>query len=148
MQIHRRTWFDVFRLSLMLSPVNWLRPTIALLLVAFWMPLTTHCDLERLTGFEFLACADQGESQPHSDNDCTTDACLAVESGCYKVEDKSVTLPAPVLLPVLVTPLTAEAINISPRSFDLTDSAPPELSHIWQFSFRTALPPRAPSVVS
>ena len=148
MRARRQTLFAVSRLSHIFSTVNWLKPTIALLLVALWVPLTTHCDLARLPGFEFLACADQAGSPPHSDKDCTTDACAVVESGSYLIEEQPLTLPAPVLLLVFVTPLTADELDTSPRDLDLTDSAPPEHSHIWQFSFRTALPPRAPSLVS
>ena len=135
-------------MPLMFSPVNWLKPTIALLLAALWVPLTSHCELDRLPGFGFLACVGQDGDQQHSDKDCTTDLSGVVESDAYKIEEQPIALLEPVLLLMVVTCPIADELNTPPCCSDLTDSAPPELPRLWQFSFRTALPPRAPSLAS
>jgi hypothetical protein len=118
-------------------------------LVAVWPLITSHCSLEQLPGFGLFACADDAATDSHQDNDCETDGCASVESGFYKTEDSHPTVPTLQMtsFELLTTPLSCTEQFIR---FGRTDSstAPPELSRLWQFSFRTALPPRAPSIVS
>ena len=108
----------------------------------------SHCDLERLPVFEFLSCSTQPDTAPHEDQDCEQDGCALVESGLYRAEDQPAWFPTPVLvLSLFLLPVDEVAPAILPSGGAL-GSAPPELSRIWQFSFRTALLPRAPSLVS
>ncbi len=125
-----------------------LRTLLTLVLVALWPLVTSHCDLEALPGFAILACADEPEAT-HADKNCETDTCASVESGFYKIEDAQPMVPTPSLVPsdlltsILLSP-AEPARSWPPRS----DPAPPELPQSWQFTFRTALPARAPSLVS
>jgi len=132
----------------MLTAVSWLRKSGVLLLLAFWGLAISHCALEQLPGLEFLACCHHPETAPHQDNDCDQDGCSVVESGFYKMEEQAASVPVPLLVLSLVLPLW-EAIppTLAPNS-KLLSSAPPELPRVWQFSWRTALPPRAPSLAS
>ncbi|HKS37334.1 MAG TPA: hypothetical protein VJW76_09110 [Verrucomicrobiae bacterium] len=126
---------------------SWKRILAAALLV-LWVPLTMHCRLESLPGMEFLACCPHEEAAPHQDSDCDDDACAVVESASYKTENGRIAIPTPVLVPALfLAPLLRlEAI---PAVNHLAFEKPsPELPVSWQFSFRAALPPRAPSFVS
>jgi len=124
------------------------RALIALLLVAFWPLVTTHCDLEQLPGLEFLTCADEADAT-HAESDCESDPCASVESGFYKTEDARQVVPTPPLIPsAFLTAIMLEATQPAISLSTTFDFAPPELPKVWQFSFRTALPPRAPSFVS
>ena len=129
--------------------MNWWKRILAGALVVLWVPMTMHCSLESsLPGMEFLACCPDEEGAPHQDSDCEDDACAVVESGSYKTENNRVAVPTPTLVPALfLTPLPS--LDAIP-AVDLVafDASPPELRTTWQFSFRAALRPRAPSFVS
>ena len=135
----------------MLRSVKWSKSTVTISLALLWLAATVHCRLESLPGFEFLSCcthADVKQSASHHETDCQTDACAMIESGCYKQEDSAA---APVNLGVTRALLDGGLAEFEPPITASTSSgvsAPPELSHGWQFSYRTALPPRAPSRVS
>jgi hypothetical protein len=120
----------------------------AMVLLALWVPVICHCELERLPGFKFLVCCAHPDLAPHQDNDCEEDGCAVVESGLYRSEECSVTLPAPVPLLTAFQQLLEPVLPELRPVREATGSAPPELVQAWQFSFRTALPPRAPSAVS
>ncbi len=134
----RAIYKDVTRFTKLIAP----------LMLALWGMAMTHCDLEHLPAFEFLACCTHPDTAPHQDQDCEQDGCAAVESGLYKIDEQPVLLPTPVFVLSLFLPLLDEVAPASVPSGGALDSAPPELLRIWQFSFRTALPPRAPSFVS
>ena len=114
--------------------------------LALWGLATWHCTLEQVPGLKFLACCQHENSAPHQDNDCDHDGCSVVESGFYKVEEHAATVPVPLLLLKFALPLMWEATPPTPASHsELLKCSPPELPRIWQFAYRTALPPRAPS---
>lgn len=136
-------------LRIMLA-VRRLRTVVSLLLALMWLPATVHCRLESLPGFDFLTCCthtDADQSTSHHEGDCQTDGCATVEAGLYKHEDLDNTPVKPMvavsLLPVLLEELQARV----PTSTGIRSPAPPELCCNWQFSYRAALPPRAPSFV-
>lgn len=138
-----------------MSCVKWMRIIGALMLAFLWSPLTVHCQLESLPGMAFLACGDPGEDEccrpvaPIEDSNCESDACAAIESGAYKTEIHELDLNAPASDAVDSSTLSLCA-DSAPRAVALLPfcSAPPELPAAWQFHSRTALPPRAPSLVS
>jgi hypothetical protein len=121
-------------------------------IAALWVAAGSHCLLEALPGMEFLSCCQHSEvekSPAHHDNDCDGDGCATIESGLYKAEQGQPTLVRP-LLP-LVAWLTVTPDTVPPRGLGspvFASSSPPEIHCSWQFSQRTALPPRAPSSVS
>jgi hypothetical protein len=129
-----------------LTTVKSFRITLTLLLVALWPLVTSHCSLEQMPGLQFLTCADEAAAIPHQQNDCETDSCASVESGFYKTEEGRQVVPAPPLVAsAILTAILRESAQPVTASRIVLDSAPPELPKVWQFSFRTALPPRAPS---
>lgn len=120
-------------------------------MVAFWALMTNHCALEMIPSLSFLACSPQTEAARHVPDDCGDegDACATVESGNYKSEESQVSAgKAPLanaFMLALLSELTALESLVGRASPEVI---PPELAHVWQFSFRTALPPRAPSFIS
>ena len=119
-----------------------------LMLVALWATASNHCRLEQFSCFDFLVCCDHEEAAPHQDKDCETDGC-SFETQLYKTESARVSAATPVLLfAVFLLPEWAEFHAHQSVNHFLPDAAPMELPRIWQFSHRTALPPRAPSLLS
>ncbi|MEI7807980.1 MAG: hypothetical protein WCJ07_05800 [Verrucomicrobiota bacterium] len=123
---------------------------IVFTLAAFlWLPASAHCHLEAIPGFEFFQCAidDQPVCDPGKDcNDC---GCFALEKSQYNSAQLRLTIPSPVLQPILFLPsptlVTALPAEVS---LGILTAAPPLLLHTWQFAYRTALPARAPSLAS
>ncbi len=128
-----------------LLKVKSLRAMVTLVLLALWPLAVMHCKLENIPGLEYFRCA----SDAPTSSDCQADGCETVESATYKTPDNQNVAPQPVfetaVLPTLVEQDDSPSDNHSCR---LITAAPPELRKIWQFSFRTALPPRPPSFVS
>ena len=121
-------------------------------IAALWVVAGFHCRLEVLPGFEFLSCCQHSEcekSPTHHARECTDDGCAAVELGFYKPEKLRDAPVAPLLALVIQPSLLPEPdlANAFNHSVSIS-SSPPELPKCWRFSQRTALPPRAPSLVS
>jgi len=115
-----------------------------------WPLVASHCKLEQLPGFQFLACV-EGEvdaGTTHQESGCETDSCASLESGFYKTESGWLAVPPPpALLPPFLTTVSLEAVHPESDKI-LFETAPEELVVGWQFSLRTALPVRAPSLPS
>jgi hypothetical protein len=130
------------------SFVKSLRTLLTLLLVAVWPLVASHCRIEQLPGFDFLACAGE-DADATQQEDCETDSCATVESGLYKTEDGRQTVPTP---PASLSPILTASLREAAESADepivAEDAASSDFRTTWQFSIRTALPPRAPSFVS
>lgn len=106
-----------------------------------------HCILEGVPGLDFLKTCCFVDSAPSAPQDCESDECV-VENANYRVEEQSVAAPQPLLLLALLSS-AIEAPLPEPQVASLVASeSPPELQKVWQFSHRTALPVRAPSLAS
>jgi len=117
----------------------------AVVVLALWGLATVHCDLEKVPGFGFLAWCHSQEGSTHQDNDCGDDACSVVESGLYKVEEQTPSVPMPPWVVSFVLPRWEPTPSATVPRSALPNESPPELLRTWQFCYRTALPPRAPS---
>jgi hypothetical protein len=127
--------------------VKWLKTVAVFGFLACWLAASNHCRLELIPGLSFLACQDNGA--PLQEKGCETDGCATVESGFYKMEDgQSPVSASPVATLTLLLPLLSVQVPPSSTTPPTLDVTPPELSVTWQFSFRAAAPPRAPSLVS
>jgi hypothetical protein len=121
-------------------------------LAAFlWLPVSAHCQLEALTGLEFLAC--ETDSSCHGDAKSSSDnaGCCSVEKSPYQQAGQiRVNLPSAELLPVMFAALIFPTANALPGEVcgGILTAAPPELLPSRHFLFRTALPVRAPSPTS
>jgi hypothetical protein len=121
---------------------------VIVLLALAWAPLTSHCQLESLPGLEFLHCAPAAHPSTDGGDPCQDGACCSIESANYQS-------PRPQeILTVLPTVLPAASFGLLERPVPvevqpgIPTADPPGLQNSWQFSFRTALPPRAPSLAS
>lgn len=128
-----------------------IKTTLTLLLAILWLPVSSHCLLlESASTLEFLSCcAHEDKTTEHHEDECATDSCSIVEGAQYKSSLQRVTVPpldthvAFELPPLLVTTLKSAVITAHQ-----SDDALAQLPVAWQFSARTAQPPRAPSLVS
>ena len=125
----------------------WFSHIVAIVLLALWVPATAHCQLESLRELEMLSCCtleDDSFSTAHHEDDCATDACAAVESGLYKLQDEQCLAPdPPQVIDVTHATLVEDTLEV-PRVSEAT-LAPPEFLHSWLFTLRAAPAPRAPS---
>ena len=124
---------------------------VALGMIAFWALMSNHCALEMVPGLSFLACSPQTEAARHLPDDCGDegDACATVESGNYRSEESLVSAGKAPMANAFVLALLSDLPDLeSLASRPSLEIVPPELARVWQFSFRTALPPRAPSRLS
>ena len=127
---------------------------MALWLAAFWLPITMHCELASLVGNSSKSCSCQVKS---ACNDpacrCTahrhgTEECKIIEGGNYRLDDTQDPMPMASLdwigsfESVAFLSLLAPVGDVSE-----TTAAPPGLQRTWQFVFRAALSPRAPSAL-
>jgi len=129
-------------------PVSRLTKVAAMLALVLYGLASMHCILEGVPGLEFLkTCCflDSASSVPQG---CEGDGCNAIEGGKYLPEQQTVSAPQPSLLFALFsTVIEAPLPELQATSFSISET-PQDLLGAWQFSQRTALPPRAPSVVS
>ena len=109
--------------------------------MVLWVPITSHCAWENFASLQIFQCA----TEAGQDADCEGDGCAQIESVSYRVADTQTSVPFP---PVTVW-LRLSLLDLlpQPQPWSVT-AAPAEIPIGWQFFFRTALPPRAPSPVS
>ena len=128
------------------------RTVLVLTIATLWVAAGEHCRLEMLSGLEFLSCCQHSEAEKtpaHHEKDCGDDGCAAVESGFYKQAKPQQSPPRPLLgLVAWVVPLPEESPAHSLGCPVRAAFFPPELSRVWLFLQRAALPPCAPSFVS
>ena len=118
-------------------------------MAAAWLPITMHCQLEILPGLEFLACEADSNSDGKQTSDCGDTGCCSAERSQYKTERYRSPLPTLNFLILSFVPLPDLADALSDEAGrEALPVAPPELPKCWQFVFRTASPPRAPSFAS
>ena len=127
-----------------LANVKWLKTLSVLALLALWLGATNHCRLEQIPGLEFLQCA----SDTEANSNCDGDGCEVVENSLYKVDDAQAVAVVPAFVGAVFLLPTVEQTPPPPLLSDFSTVASPELPGTWQFSYRTALPPRAPSLAS
>lgn len=128
-----------------------LRIMVAWAMLAFWPVLTSHSLLQNWGIIHEVHADHNGEGKTHEHH--SDDHPFA--DGDYLKGSGSVQLTKPHNLAGIIPFATVALLALA---FTLEDScsgglappgaAPPELVHTWQFSFRAALPVRAPSLAS
>ena len=117
---------------------------MTVVLVTLWVPLTSHSLLEQLEWIH--------QKDTHSQSDSGEEHHDAADGLC-RIEANDCPLKAPCFETVsFAVPLDASPASVGGAAC-LTFAAglpppgidPPELVQSWQFAFRTALSPRAPS---
>lgn len=131
-----------------LAGVKWFKTIVTMLLLAGWLPATSHALLEQV-GWIHTAHADAHDDSDADNHDAADGFC--------RVASTDVQVPQPELSGGLWLASVGFSLTLAtlfeaelalPNGPDPPGAAPPELSHTWQFSFRASLPARAPSVIS
>jgi hypothetical protein len=128
--------------ALLVVSLNRLKTIIAAVLLGLWIPAGSVCLIENagLLAKNAGCCDDQSSKTP---------PCCALASATYKMDENAPT-KALSLAQIFVSIDSANLESSRPQFFRAAECgvSPPELSTSWQFSFRTALAPRAPSSAS
>ena len=130
------------------SKVNRLKRIMSLIVLALWASCVIRCEAARLTCSTELSCcgdaSDDCGGKPAFPDHCV---CSWVKSGGYISESTGVSLPHAIEIAAFTPPVDVKVPLPDIRSAELIFS-PPELLAGWQFTYRAAAPPRAPSSVS
>ena len=119
-----------------------------LAMVALWVPLAGHCRLVQWSVLDFLACSEHEQQTPvHGEKGCGGDACRIIESGLYRPQWQPRWIWPPTQPQLTWGGAPAFKCYEQPaRHLLATAQAPPELIVTWQFLWRAAQPPRAPTL--
>jgi hypothetical protein len=134
------------------AAVRRLTSIVALLLAALWLPASSHALLEHFELIHHVHAdheEDSDDSHEHgTNNHAAADGLCLAPSVKTPLSKPVAVVPLPWLAVALLN--TAQNFFALPSQFGPSPpgTAPPELSHCWQFSFRAALPARAPSLAS
>ena len=131
----------------MLIAVSRLIKIAALLALVVYGLASMHCILEGVPGFDFLKTCCFMDTKPSGPHECDSDDCV-VESGKYRTEEQTLSAPQPLLFLVFLSSVIEAPLFEPQVALFVASDSPPELPRAWQFSHRTALPPRAPSIIS
>lgn len=131
------------------SAVQRIKTVVAVLLALVWLPAVSCCliDASGLLGKQ--DCCSKEHSHPASGPGNCDQPCGVLASASYLPQQSQLLVVAPIGVPLLDTAFPLIEIH-RPAGVgrELPSTAPPELAGHWQFSFRTALAPRAPSFAS
>jgi len=125
---------------------------ITAFMLAVWLPASSHALLQ-YAGLIHERHADHdadstGSHEHDSNNHETADGNCALSSTHVGVPvPDAVGSPCLLCLPGLEW-ASAPHVELQPSGLAPPGAAPPQLARTWQFSFRTALPARAPSLIS
>jgi hypothetical protein len=125
--------------------VTGLRISLTLLLLALWLPATSHALLES-SGF-----IHQSESATDSDSDHDHDAADGICATASVTAPLVKAAPSPAVLYIIAFAtfdISLSSTETHALSLSGLGPSPPLLPKSWQFVFRTALPGRAPSLAS
>ena len=130
--------------------VKWLHSVVAMVMLLVWLPAQGHCLLDRAGWTSDICCpeSESAESQAPVSDPCSEKVCCNLDSPTFKVDDYRALFVGPHPTPVVVLPMLAPIGTASLPSTCFLTFASPELPASWQFIYRTALPPRAPSIAS
>lgn len=126
---------------------------IALVLLALWLPATSHCALEALSEHVGEVCATLCSHDAVHDADSgrpAADACAAVEDGAVKADSAAIAAPAPMLfalacLDCLRAAILTEADAVEPAAY--AAAHPDDWVPRRHIESRAAAPARAPGLV-
>lgn len=126
-----------------------LRTLIVVVMALGWVTATSHCQLEVLSGLESLRCVSNFQSSNGGADPCNDRECCSVESAKHQFSRQQEISPvvALAIVPVADSAVLEQSLPAE-VSLGILTAAHPELRASWQFSLRTALPVRAPSLAS
>ena len=117
-----------------------------MLLIALWVPITSHCYLEQAGIIPFDECCASDAAAPTQTDPCDSGCKVVEKAGNYKTQnEQKISAPA-ILVTYCVETLLLPKVDLPPRGRIV--SWPPDTLSLAQFVACTALPVRAPSFVS
>jgi hypothetical protein len=126
--------------------------TVIAVLLAFTYPLAAgYCLIEKTGWVTPVDCCAETEPPQHEEKEkpCEGYGCCPIEYAVYSSIDAGVVdvtaLPSDLLFTAFILLTQPPVVEAPPFSLE---RSPPEIPRSWQFSCRTALPPRAPCFVS
>lgn len=131
--------------------VSWFRRILALVLLALWVPATSHCAVETLLGVVNehceTVCAHDG---PDAATHLASDACEMLEQGDFKPAVAELAVPAPALtvlacLGRVHAALLAEAEPLAPTAW--SGDHPADWVPVRHLASRAVAPARAPNLI-
>lgn len=126
-----------------------IKALVAVVLALVWLPAASCCLIDAAGWLGKQQCCSKEHSQRAPGNGNCDQPCGAVASAILLPQQSHSLIFAPVgVLPFDSATALAEIPRLMEIGRDLPATAPPELAGHWQFSFRTALSPRAPSFIS
>lgn len=130
-------------------PMQRIKAAVALVLALVWLPAASCCLIDAAGWLGKQECCSKEHSQRAPGPGNCDQPCGALASATFLPQQSQPLIFAPVGLLLFNSATTLPEIQ---RPFgvgrELPATAPPELAGHWQFSFRTALAPRAPSFAS
>ena len=129
--------------------VDKLKKAVGWLLSLVWLPATSLCLVERAGLLANDDCCPSTAQKPLPTKSSNGSTCCTPASASYKADDYShLHISAPLFIGVLIFEAFANDSEAAQVHRNAEDVGPPTLLKTWQFTSRTALPPRAPSFAS
>ena len=130
-------------------PVQRIKAAVALMLAFIWLPAASCCFIDTSGLLGKRDCCSKEHSQPTPGPGNCDKPCGALASATFLPQQSQPLVFAPVGVPMFdVASFLMPVQRPVGIGRELPATAPPELAGHWQFSYRTALPPRAPSFAS
>lgn len=124
------------------------RQLFAALMALAWIPMVHSCEIAHALGLELPQQGEHSQSGQPSDNCDHCNFCETMHAGGVAPAVVKVTVPSFVaLLPVWQPVRAALIVEFLPSAKAITRSGQDSPPQRWQFAERTALPPRAPSLL-
>lgn len=129
--------------------MRWLNKIVALAVALVWLPAVSCCLIDASGLLEKRECCSKEHSRAVPGPGNCDKPCGALASAAYVPQQSQLLVIAPIGVPLFDAAFPLIEIH-RPAGVgrELPSTAPPELAGHWQFSFRTALAPRAPSFPS
>jgi len=120
-----------------------------MVLALVWLPAASCCLIDESGLLGKRDCCSKERSQSAPGPGGCDKPCGALASAAYLPQEDHQHLIPPANVPLFKCSIDkTEVRRLAGIGRDLPATAPPELAGHWQFSFRTALPPRAPTFAS
>jgi hypothetical protein len=137
---------NISSVCIILCSVSRWKTMMASVLALLYVLAITHCPLEQAGFFGESRCCASSMQQEDKTASCEDGCCTLASSFYFSRQKTGCDVP---LIAVSGFVLCTLAVDLAQKTASPSlIGPPPELSQTWQFSLRTALPPRAPSFVS
>lgn len=126
------------------------KPIIAMVLAIIWMPVASQCILEDAELMSACSCCDESPLSSRGESSGEEDCLFCGDLGITGTPKDDKQIQPPVLVFAILIHAHSETLRTKEEAefaFVLS-SLPLDLLAGWQFSYRAALPGRAPSIIS